>query len=137
MTNERDDLIIKKLKEAYIHFKVDENEIEERIEEKMQDIFYESDEDVIIDGEKQTGKLLLIAVGSKSCEKELDGELFPCETIYSVSLFISDKKIEYLLEKNDCVLRGDDDVDYGEITREKIALEDIKKIGVRFSTKVL
>ena len=137
MTNERDDLIIKKLKEAYIHFKVDENEIEERIEEKVQDIFYESDEDVIIDGEKQTGKLLLIAVGSKSCEKELDGELFPCETIYSVSLFISDKKIEYLLEKNDCVLRGDDDVDYGEITREKIALEDIKKIGVRFSTKVL
>ena len=115
MTNEREDLIIKKLKEAYIHFKVDENEIEERIEEKMQDIFYESDEDVIIDGEKQTGKLLLIAVGSKSCEKELDGELFPCETIYSVSLFISDKKIEYLLEKNDCIIKGDDDVIYGEI----------------------
>lgn len=137
MTNERENLIIEKLKKAYIHFGVDETELEERVEEKMQDIFYESDEDVIIDGEKQTGKLLLIAVGSKGCEKELDGKLLPCETIYSISLFVGNKKDEYLLESNDCIIKDDDDILYGDIIREKTTLNDINELGIKFSTKVI
>lgn len=131
MTKERETLIREKLKEAYEFFGKTGDDCLRRVEHRMEDIFYETQKTILLDGVECAGYELPIAVGSECSEKCSEIEI-----VKVVELFVTDNNMEYILEQFECIMQDEEPL-FGEHTYERIELDKVKDLNTHFHVMLI